>query len=206
MRLPEQTPDRLLAAAEWVVQEQGARSATIRRIASVSGLNSALVSYHFGGLDSLLRQVLELNVNAICSLRSAALGKSSQLRDADERLRAVLAAYLESLWRTPSFWSGGSARLVVRELMLMLDRSLQKHAIAQINTSLEETAAHLAPFVPHLDHDELMTRLRLLAGAADMARPTVDALGLYPLSKVEASKRDAYVREQLMLLSLSAIR
>ncbi|MBK6673645.1 MAG: helix-turn-helix transcriptional regulator [Proteobacteria bacterium] len=64
-----ETADRLLSAAEQILLEQGAHSISIRRIATLSGVNSALISYHFGGLDALLQQLLKHNVDAICDLR-----------------------------------------------------------------------------------------------------------------------------------------
>lgn len=81
-RTSEETKERLLAAASEVLREDGYAGASARAIASRAEANSALVFYHFGGVDQLLL---------------AALDRSSAERMAMHREVAARANTLEEL-------------------------------------------------------------------------------------------------------------
>lgn len=58
-RTSEETKERLLAAAREVMREEGYAGASARAIAARAEANSALVFYHFGGVDQLLLAALD---------------------------------------------------------------------------------------------------------------------------------------------------
>jgi AcrR family transcriptional regulator len=203
--VPRETTERLLAAAERIVLREGAHAVSIRRIATLSGQNSALVSYHFGGLESLLGQLLERNVNAICDLR-ASLMTSALARRSRKPLETLVVAYIDPLWRTTAIWHPEPARTVVREVMPMLERPLLKRSVSRINASVETSAGQLHDLLPHLTLDQLLMRLRLLAGAADMMRAGLDEMGLYPLHAASTANPMNALHKQLIEVSLGALR
>jgi AcrR family transcriptional regulator len=191
--VPQGTTDRLLAAAEFIVLESGAHAVSIRGIAARSGLNSALVSYHFDGMEGLLRRLLELNVDAL-----TARARTQSLRT--RRLRELVTAYLDPLWRTTACWHGSAARDIVRSVMPILPASALQTAVARINTSVADSAAAIAPLLPELSAAQLLARLRLVAGSADMMRPRLDDMGLYPLpGSVE-------LEDELITLAVGALK
>ena len=53
------TKDRLIAAAREIMVERNAVEFSLQDVAARSGLNSALVKYHFGNKDGLLLAILE---------------------------------------------------------------------------------------------------------------------------------------------------
>ena len=53
------TKDRLMAAAREIMIERNAVEFSLQDVAARSGLNSALVKYHFGNKDGLLLAILE---------------------------------------------------------------------------------------------------------------------------------------------------
>jgi AcrR family transcriptional regulator len=204
--LPEPSKERLLAATERVVLREGAQAVSLRRIAAESGLNSALVSYHFGSLVSLLAQLLKANVDAICDARATQIVAARKVRNKGERLESLIAAHNDPLWLTPAVWHAQSARPVIRQLFPILNRKAAASSIQRINGSLEDTARELAELLPHLTHDVLMLRLRLLASATEAMMLEAEQMGLYPLDTVPASKREEALRAQLMQFSLGALR
>jgi AcrR family transcriptional regulator len=204
--LPEPTRDRLLAAAERVVLREGAHAVSLRRIASQSGLNSALVSYHFGSLMSLLGQLLKRNVDAICDARAELIAATKSERNRKRRLEQIIAAHNDPLWLTPAVWHSQSARPIIRQLLPILDRKTAAASILRINSSLEDTARELASLLPKPSHDVLMLRLRLLASATEAMLLQAEQMGLYPLDSVPASQREVALRAQLMRFSLGAMR
>ena len=78
----EETKERLLEAAAHTLRTEGYAGTSARTIAKAAGCNSALVFYHFGGVDPLLL---------------AALDRSSQQRMAAHREAAARAKTLEEL-------------------------------------------------------------------------------------------------------------
>lgn len=58
-RTSEETRERLLTAASRVLREDGYAGASARAIAARAEANSALVFYHFGGVDPLLLAALD---------------------------------------------------------------------------------------------------------------------------------------------------
>lgn len=55
----EETRQRLITAAGEVLREEGYAKASARAVAGRAGANSALVFYHFGGVDQLLLAALD---------------------------------------------------------------------------------------------------------------------------------------------------
>ncbi|WP_438489999.1 TetR/AcrR family transcriptional regulator [Streptomyces sp. S186] len=76
------TKDRLIEAATAVLKNQGYAGTSARTIAKEAGVNSALVFYHFGGVDQLLL---------------AALDRSSAERMAQHRATVAKVHTLEEL-------------------------------------------------------------------------------------------------------------
>ena len=107
---PESTAERLLAAAERIILRDGAHAISVRRIAAEADENPALISYHFNGLDALLSQLLLLNVNAICDNRALQQESALRLRAKQQRLEALIAAYMEPFWKTAAIWHPAPAR------------------------------------------------------------------------------------------------
>jgi AcrR family transcriptional regulator len=199
--MPQGTTERLLAAAESIVLDTGAHAVSIRGIAARSGLNSALVSYHFDGIEGLLRRLLELNVDAICDSRDALTAAAAAgRRRKDERLRALAAAYIDPLWRTTACWHMSSARDVVRGVMPMLPAAALRGAVQRINTSVADSAAAMAALLPELSRARLLARLRLVAGLADMMRPRLEEMGLYPLPG------SVPLEDELVTLAVAALK
>lgn len=201
----EDSARRLLAAAEKLVLRDGAGVVTLRRIAAQSGLNSALVSYYFGGLDGLVQRLCNENLDRIVATRSAQLGQALQQREPEARLDGVILAYVDPLWLTPATRNPQPARAVVRELLGVLKPDARAEVVGKINASVAEVAAAITPLLPHLPPDTIVMRLRLLAGAVELMHPRIDMLGLYPLQKRREETPVQELREQLLSFARGAL-
>lgn len=200
-----ETADRLLSATEQILLEQGSHSISIRRIATLSGVNSALISYHFGGLDALLQQLLERNVDAICDLRDVELAAASKVRGSEARLEALVRAYLDPLWSTRSIHHEGSARKVIREVLPLLGAAQRRRGVARINESVNETARLIAPLTPHLTGDQLLVRLRLLAEASNIQLQPLARMGLFPSPGIPQDQLSQNVHAELIRMALGTL-
>jgi AcrR family transcriptional regulator len=106
--LPENTRDRLLAAAREVFAESGFKGATVREICRRAEVNVAAVNYHFNGKEALFMAALELEpiVNLI--------GTSREGDSAEMRLTRFIREFMTRLM------DGGCtphSQLIMRELL-----------------------------------------------------------------------------------------
>lgn len=105
---PAQTRRQILEAADALFGELGFDATTTRDIAERSGINKALIHYHFGAKDDLLEVVLEAHYTALRAALQAALVKPQGLA---AQVEALLDAYADYLAKNRAF-----ARIVQREI------------------------------------------------------------------------------------------
>lgn len=92
------TKDRLISAAREIMVERNAVEFSLQDVAARSGLNSALVKYHFGNKDGLLLAILERD--AELSLKQV---ERLVARDmpAIDKLRAHMSGIIDTYFRKP---------------------------------------------------------------------------------------------------------
>lgn len=82
-----QTKARIVAAAEPLFLERGYRATTVRAVAAAAGVDSALISYHFGSKRALFGEVTQIRCARALDLSRAFTGDREGL--ADRLLRLV---------------------------------------------------------------------------------------------------------------------
>lgn len=95
-RPAEETRRRLLDAADQVLREQGYAGVSARTIATAAEVNSALVFYHFGGVDQLLLAALDRATEERMALHRAT---ASAARTVEELVEAAATIYRTDLER-----------------------------------------------------------------------------------------------------------
>ncbi|MGK5544530.1 TetR/AcrR family transcriptional regulator [Streptomyces sp. URMC 127] len=75
------TKERLIRAADTVLRTQGYAKSSARAIAKEAGVNSALVFYHFGGVDPLLFAALDRSSAERMELLTEAVAGARTLED-----------------------------------------------------------------------------------------------------------------------------
>ena len=92
------TKNRLIAAAREIMIERNAVDFSLQDVASRSGLNSALVKYHFGNKDGLLLAILEQDAGqAVAQMQRL----SSLEIPATAKLEAHVKGVIETYYRYP---------------------------------------------------------------------------------------------------------
>ncbi|MDE2362852.1 MAG: TetR family transcriptional regulator [Hyphomicrobiales bacterium] len=92
------TKERLMAAAREIMIERNAVEFSLQDVAARSGLNSALVKYHFGNKDGLLLAILE--VDAEQSLKQVERLLAREM-PATKKLSAHMSGIIETYFRKP---------------------------------------------------------------------------------------------------------
>ena len=107
-----ETRDKILAAADQLFGDLGFDATTTRDIASRSGINKALIHYHFGTKDELLAVLLEGYYARLAATMQGALAakRGARARPAAQ-VEALLDAYADFLAANHSF-----TRIVQREI------------------------------------------------------------------------------------------
>ena len=93
-KAPSATKNRLIAAAREIMIERNAVDFSLQEVASRSGLNSALVKYHFGNKDGLLLAMLEQDAGqAVAQMRRLASLDISATAKLEAHVKGVIETY-----------------------------------------------------------------------------------------------------------------
>lgn len=159
--------ERIIFAAIGILEKDGARGITTRRIAAEAGVNTAAVNYYFRSKNELVRQVLSLTLSHGFADWIEVLQDRSL--DSPSRLYAALSIMLEGIERNP-----GVVRAHMFESGVMEESRVELGG--HLSSFLDAAASLLSPYgVPEAD-------LRLRLGIAVLA---VMSAGLMP-EQVEA--------------------
>ena len=94
----EQTPHRLLDAAEVLFAERGYAHTSVRDITRAAGCNVAAVNYHFGSKGAMYEQMFRRRLTELREQRLAAVDRARRNRgDLEAVLRTFANAFLEPL-------------------------------------------------------------------------------------------------------------
>ncbi len=98
----------ILNAAERCFAQNGFDGVSLRTITEVAGVDLALVNYHFGSKDNLLREVIARRAKVVHEDRVRALEMARHEADASSpSIEAIVTAFLEPLLRRLSNGDAG---------------------------------------------------------------------------------------------------
>ncbi|MES2464404.1 MAG: TetR/AcrR family transcriptional regulator [Armatimonadota bacterium] len=150
---------RLLDSAERLFGEHGVAETSVRAITGAAGLNVALVNYHFGSKENLVRAVVERRQGALNTERLRRLDAChSPTPDSDEILKALAAPALQVAFDHPYF------ALLASRLRLAPDRSLWRDYRAGQQEVIARFGQALRGVLTHLDEDEVTARVHFVLG------------------------------------------
>lgn len=153
------TRERILDAAETLFAEHGFGATSVRDITAAAGVNVAAINYHFGGKDSLYREVVLRRLRQLRDARIAAIREALASDSRHGRLEHLLRTYARTA--LAPVLAGPEERAVVDlltremtemrlpageghvELMREVDAELGA-ALRQVVPGLDETAAVIA--------------------------------------------------------------
>ncbi len=189
------TRETILEAAESLFGELGFDASSTREISERSGLNKALIHYHFESKDELLAAVLDRHYDRLAQVVLAAAADATTVED---RLRKVLDAYVDFLAANHNF-----AKIVQREISSgrhvekVWERSLPVFQLVVDWVSREFPAAQSGPLAaPQL----LLSFYGMVV--TYFVFPQVIAKGMQgdPLAPAAIAERKAHLRKMLELV------
>src|SRR5258708_22267124 len=124
--------EAILCAAEELFATNGFNAVSIRDIAQAAGANPGSVTYHFKTKDGLLLEIYRRHCGPMNRRRSELLAAATRVRDLQDRLEAIVRAYVLPAFSSGSDLAGGGARFTrLRAVMSAEGNEVPRPIIAQ---------------------------------------------------------------------------
>ena len=102
--------EAILSAAELLFSTRGFNAVSIRDIALEAGANPGSITYHFKSKDGLLLEIYKRHCGPMNKRRIELLVAATRVRDGQDRLEAIVRAYVQPAFSSSSDLAGGGAR------------------------------------------------------------------------------------------------
>ncbi|MDQ0314042.1 TetR/AcrR family transcriptional regulator [Amorphus orientalis] len=161
------TRTAILEAAEDLFAERGFGSAPLREIARSAGVNVGSVTYHFGDKLGLLEAIYSAHTTPMNARRLELIGEAMRIRDDDQRLMAVLRAYVLPAFVASHDDAGGGARFTrVRAVLSAEGNPEARQIIARaFDATTRAFIDAVADCLPGADRDAIVWRSQFLLGS-----------------------------------------
>lgn len=153
--------DRLLAATECILLNDGFFALSTRSISKQAQTNVSQIRYYFGGLEGLLEALLVAELDAV-----AQAFRPSDLATSQLELEHLVAALMDAVNAPAPFNNDGYAALVIEELYHHVSEGMRRKAAAALTKAHGPFIAALAKQVKGVDKKVL--RIRFAAVIAIM--------------------------------------
>jgi AcrR family transcriptional regulator len=189
--------EALLRNAVTLFSRSGYNAVSLRDIAKASGANVGSLTYHFGSKAKLLREVYERHTVPMNARRRELLGEALRISDADQRLMAILRAYVVPAFVSSSEGDGGGAEFTRMRAVLSAEGNPDAQAI--IADAFDETSRAfikaLADCVPGAPLGGLVWRSQFLLGSLYYALINPDRVTRLSGGTVDGNDREAAVNQ-----------
>jgi AcrR family transcriptional regulator len=159
--------EAILRAAEELFATNGFNAVSIRDIAQAAGANPGSVTYHFKTKDGLLLEIYQRHCGPMNRRRSELLAAATRVRDLQDRLEAIVRAYVLPAFSSGSDLAGGGARFTrLRAVMSAEGNEVARRIIAQTFDDTSHAfidAVHRS--LPQIPRTEIVWRSHFLLGA-----------------------------------------
>src|SRR4051794_28059930 len=159
--------EAILSAAELLFSTNGFNAVSIRDIAHEAGANPGSVTYHFKTKDGLLLEIYRRHCAPMNQRRIELLIAAKRVRDLQNRLEAIVRAYVEPAFLSSSDLAGGGARFTrLRAVMSAEGNAVVGRIIAEIFDDTTNTfIAAIEESLPELPRTTIVWRCQFLLGA-----------------------------------------
>jgi len=166
MRKPNMR-EAILAAAEELFSSNGFNAVSVRDIAQAAGANPGSVTYHFKTKDGLLLEIYQRHCMPMNLRRSELLEAAKRVRDVQDRLEAIVRAYVVPAFSSSSDLAGGGVRFTrLRAIMSAEGNEVARRIIAQtLDATSHAFIDAIHESLPNVPRTEIVWRSHFLLGA-----------------------------------------
>jgi AcrR family transcriptional regulator len=199
--------EAILCAAEELFSSNGFTAVSVRDIAQAAGANPGSVTYHFKTKDGLLLEIYRRHCGPMNRRRAELLAAARRVRDLEDRLEAIVRAYVLPAFSSGSDLAGGGARFTrLRAVMSAEGNEVAGRIIAQtFDDTSHAFIDAICESLPHLPRTEIVWRSHFLLGALYYTLVTPERVSR--LSRGEADGSDpAAAIEQLVRATVASLQ
>src|ERR1700760_3014356 len=199
--------EAILCAAEELFSTNGFNAVSVRDIAQAAGANPGSVTYHFKTKDGLLLEIYRRHCGPMNLRRSELLAAAQRVRDLNDRLEAIVRAYVLPAFSSGSDLAGGGARFTrLRAVMSAEGNAVAGKIIAQtFDDTSHAFVDAIGESLPHVPRTEIVWRCHFLLGALYYTLVTPERVSR--LSRGEAEGGDAAMAiEQLVRATVASLQ
>ena len=199
--------EAILCAAEELFSTNGFNAVSVRDIAQAAGANPGSVTYHFKTKDGLLLEIYRRHCGPMNLRRSELLAAAQRVRDLNDRLEAIVRAYVLPAFSSGNDLAGGGARFTrLRAVMSAEGNAVAGKIIAQtFDDTSHAFIDAICESLPHIPRTEIVWRSHFLLGALYYTLVTPERVAR--LSRGEADGSDAAAAiEQLVKATVASLQ
>ncbi|KJC40370.1 transcriptional regulator [Bradyrhizobium sp. LTSP885] len=199
--------EAILAAAEELFSTHGFTAVSVRDIAQAAGANPGSVTYHFATKDGLLLEIYRRHCGPMNLRRSELLAAAKRVRDLQDRLEAIVRAYVLPAFTSGSDLAGGGTRFTrLRAVMSAEGNEVVRRIIAQtFDDTSNAFIDAICESLPHIPRTDIVWRGHFLLGALYYSLVTPERVSR--LSRGSADGTDAgHAIEQLVRATVASMQ
>ena len=196
-RRQDSTRAAILDAAEELFAASGFTAVSIRDIARAAGANPGSISYHFGSKDGLLLEIYRRHCGPMNRRRGELLSEALRIHDAENRLEAIVRAYVVPACYSSADLAGGGARFTrLRAVMSAEGNEIARRVIAD---TFDDTSHAFIDAVhrelPYLSRATIVWRSQFLLGALYYSLVMQDRVTRLSRGEADGSDQAAAIEE-----------
>lgn len=204
---PRNVRDALLQSALKLFSRNGYSAVSMRAIAKGAGANVGSLTYHFGSKANLVREIYLQHTGPMNERRMELLREARRIEDLDQRLTAIIRAYVIPAFSMSQSGIGGGAEFT--RMRAILSAEGNREAAAIIADSFDETSQTflraIKECVPGASMEGLIWRSQFLLGSLYYALINPDRVTRLSGGRVDGSDQHAAI-EQLVEASFASFR
>jgi AcrR family transcriptional regulator len=199
--------EAILAAAEELFATKGFNAVSVRDIAQAAGANPGSVTYHFTTKDGLLLEIYRRHCGPMNHRRAELLAAARRVRDPQDRLEAIVRAYVLPAFSSGSDLAGGGARFTrLRAVMSAEGNEVVRKIIAQ---TFDDTSHAFIDAIhdslPQIPRTEIVWRSHFLLGALYYSLVTPERVTRLSRGAAEGSDAASAI-EQLVRSTVASLQ
>lgn len=197
----------ILDAAESLFSQRGFGAVALREIAREAKVNVGSVTYHFHDKLGLLEAIYTRHTRPMNARRLELIGEAKRIEDRDERLTAVLRAYLLPAFSFSDDLAGGGARFTRMRAILSAEGNPQARQI--IARAFDETTRvfleAIAECLPGASRKDIVWRSQFLLGALYYSLINPERIDRLSDGTVDGSDHEEAIR-QIVAATFASLR
>ena len=189
--------EALLSAAIKLFASNGYNAVSLREIAKAAGANVGSLTYHFGSKAALLLEIYQRHTEPMNHRRLELIGEARRIQNPDERLLAVLRAYVLPAFVSSSEHDGGGAQFTRMRAILSAEGNEDVRSIiaGTFDATSRAFLEAIAECVPDAEREGLVWRSQFLLGALYYALINPERVTRLSDGRVDGNDREAAINQ-----------